>query len=65
MQGKMIKLKQQLVKVNVEFILPSYLNSREEVASYINKHLKNNNNLKYVMLIESDVESFNQQPERI
>ena len=58
-------MRTRLVKVNVEFILPVYLNTREEVASYINTHLKNNNNLKYVMLIEDDVEDFNQQPERI
>lgn len=58
-------MRTKLIKVNVEFILPAYLNTREEVASYINTHLKNNNNLKYVMLIEDDVEDFNQQPERI
>ena len=58
-------MRTRLVKVNVEFILPEYLRTREEVASYINTHLKNNNNIKYVMLIEGDVEDFNQQPERI
>ena len=57
-------MRTKLVKVNVEFILPAYLNTREEVASYINTHLKNNNNLKYVMLIESDVEVFKTQAER-
>ena len=58
-------MRTRLVKVNVEFILPAYLNTKEEVASYINTHLKNNNNIKYVMLIEGDVEDFKQQPERI
>lgn len=58
-------MRTRLVKVNVEFILPAYLNTKEEVASYINTHLKNNNNLKYVMLIEGDVEDFNIQAERI
>ena len=51
-------MRTRLIKVNVEFILPAYLNTKEEVASYINTHLKNNNNIKYVMLIEDDVEDF-------